>query len=468
MSILLIAACLTGQTGWSAPFEFCQTEGATPDHLSIAAVQPGPSDPVYIHQCFDLYNYLETQAYSIFTLPFSPVVFLQDPGLDAEYIELLPYEDGVLMIGVETQAGVCSLAILDRSATGDVEVPVRRVCPMEYGTIIDAAADSNGVVQAVTSDIGCSIYLAIDADPDSPVILWQDTLSSESGSAIAVDDHVHILFRGADNRTDYIQYDLAGNVTIPATDVVMPGEFGDCDCASLALTGSGDVRVFLLTDGTVVFCGIDGDTGQRQFDPVVIDNSQAGLTSIERCGVSDDSYLIWLDSGYGHKQKVRFRVVDDQGGTLYDPGPVYSYAEDRHNLQHLDTCSDPAGFVYLTTFHCYTTPPPIQVPWVYPIFGYFTPGLGFEEAEASDPLRLDASENPFRSGVDLMSSGSETFSEVEILDATGRRIRTLEPSVDGIVSWDGRDAAGSPAANGIYFAVAVDGDEIAFCRLVKL
>lgn len=210
------------------------------------------------------------------------------------------------------------------------------------------------------------------------------------------------------------------------------------------------------------------DADQRQFDPVVIDDSQAGLTRIEPCGDSDDSYLVWLDSGYGHKQKVRFCVVDDQGGTLYDPGPVYSYAEYRHNLQHLGTCSDQAGYINLTTFHCYTTPPPEQAPWVYPLFGYFTPGLGVEEDVAGDLSRLGASENPFRSGVELTLSGSSTNLGVQIHDATGRCIRALESSSDGIVYWDGLDAAGIPAANGIYFAVAVDGERTTSCRLVKL
>jgi len=51
---------------------------------------------------------------------------------------------------------------------------------------------------------------------------------------------------------------------------------------------------------------------------------------------------------------------------------------------------------------------------------------------------------------------------VAVHDARGRRVRTLQ---DGylaagrhLLTWDGRDAAGRPAASGIYFAVARDGE----------
>ena len=58
--------------------------------------------------------------------------------------------------------------------------------------------------------------------------------------------------------------------------------------------------------------------------------------------------------------------------------------------------------------------------------------------------------------------GSET--EIEIYDATGSVVRTLEPS-RGVTTFNGRDNANRLLADGIYFA-RLAGDESTVAKVV--
>jgi hypothetical protein len=79
-------------------------------------------------------------------------------------------------------------------------------------------------------------------------------------------------------------------------------------------------------------------------------------------------------------------------------------------------------------------------------------------AGAADGLRLSPpSPNPSHGATEIAFALPERSAvRVEILDVTGRRIRTLvdEPMDAGRYSrtWDGRDGQGAPAASGVYFA----------------
>ncbi|MBD3163298.1 MAG: hypothetical protein GF346_12535 [Candidatus Eisenbacteria bacterium] len=57
--------------------------------------------------------------------------------------------------------------------------------------------------------------------------------------------------------------------------------------------------------------------------------------------------------------------------------------------------------------------------------------------------------------------------EIEILDPTGRRVRTLHAPAGPVVVWDGRDEAGRPAASGVYL-VRRAGDRSAGARKLWL
>lgn len=88
-------------------------------------------------------------------------------------------------------------------------------------------------------------------------------------------------------------------------------------------------------------------------------------------------------------------------------------------------------------------------------------------------LALRASPNPAHAGSDLVlraSPGGRV--RIAVVDAAGRQIRVLEgvASAEGALRlrWDGRDAAGRPAATGLYLIRATSDRESAAAKLVVL
>ncbi len=79
---------------------------------------------------------------------------------------------------------------------------------------------------------------------------------------------------------------------------------------------------------------------------------------------------------------------------------------------------------------------------------------------------LTAAPSPFSGRVELRSAG-EPGRTVDIADVMGRRVRAIQLGPDGSAFWDGRDAAGAPAARGVYLA-RVRGTAGEAVRLVKL
>jgi hypothetical protein len=88
------------------------------------------------------------------------------------------------------------------------------------------------------------------------------------------------------------------------------------------------------------------------------------------------------------------------------------------------------------------------------------------------PLALSASPNPFVASAALrFSLPSEQRAELAIYDLQGRLVRTLAsgllPAGRHEASWDGRDAAGHPAATGVYLARLQAGAEQRVVKLVR-
>lgn len=86
-----------------------------------------------------------------------------------------------------------------------------------------------------------------------------------------------------------------------------------------------------------------------------------------------------------------------------------------------------------------------------------TTAVGGEGTTSERLPVLRVSPNPSRDGfeVRLAESAGTTSAVIDIYDATGRRVRSLE--LAGAPSrieafWDGRDAGGAPAPSGVYFA----------------
>ena len=86
------------------------------------------------------------------------------------------------------------------------------------------------------------------------------------------------------------------------------------------------------------------------------------------------------------------------------------------------------------------------------------------------PLGLVSRPNPATGGVVLAIRNRSTGgARVEIFDAGGRRILARDlPEGTSSLRWDGRDAAGRPAAAGVYFARCREGGRTAHAKIVRL
>ena len=80
--------------------------------------------------------------------------------------------------------------------------------------------------------------------------------------------------------------------------------------------------------------------------------------------------------------------------------------------------------------------------------------------EAPRP-RLSVTPNPARGAVRfVLGSAPATTTTIDVIGVDGRHVAQLTVAAGGAARWDGRDAAGHPAAAGVYFA-RVAGDPAA-------
>jgi subtilisin family serine protease len=73
--------------------------------------------------------------------------------------------------------------------------------------------------------------------------------------------------------------------------------------------------------------------------------------------------------------------------------------------------------------------------------------------------RLELFPNPSRvgQGVSFRLDNAGAPSRMVVVDATGRRVRTIEPGPTGLARWNGRDASGRAVPPGVYFVHADGG-----------
>ncbi len=112
--------------------------------------------------------------------------------------------------------------------------------------------------------------------------------------------------------------------------------------------------------------------------------------------------------------------------------------------------------------------------WTSSVWVDFGDPTGVQVAEAEGgPLRVAALPNPSRRGDIRFEIGglSPVGGRLNLYDVGGRLVRRLDleaGSPDRIVPWDGRDAAGSTVAPGVYFAVLQSRGETQTVRFVRL
>jgi photosystem II stability/assembly factor-like uncharacterized protein len=86
---------------------------------------------------------------------------------------------------------------------------------------------------------------------------------------------------------------------------------------------------------------------------------------------------------------------------------------------------------------------------------------------AGPAAQLQVLPNPFAVGVQLQVTGGKG-GIVRIRDASGRTLRTLLVTADGLLPWDGRSESGAPLASGVYFLTLEGPGGIATSRALKV
>jgi hypothetical protein len=160
--------------------------------------------------------------------------------------------------------------------------------------------------------------------------------------------------------------------------------------------------------------------------------------------------------------------VDNAGGSVW-PGWPIGVATYPSGKSRLPIVQDAAGTVTLIWQDDRADFSDVYGQNVHPDG---TLGVGSDAVAERDPdLRLVPNQpNPF-SGVTRLALGAGASGvSIRVLDASGRRVRTLTADGAGTVLWDGTDDRGARLPGGVYFygpAGLRDGDALRRAVLVR-
>ena len=110
----------------------------------------------------------------------------------------------------------------------------------------------------------------------------------------------------------------------------------------------------------------------------------------------------------------------------------------------------------------------LSLPNLVPGLRQFFVDLADRGAAPTAPAALAAAPNPFVASTRLTLPALGVSARLEIVDASGRRVRRLDAADSSDLAWDGRDDAGQPLPAGIYFARLTGAAATRSLKLVKV
>jgi hypothetical protein len=154
-------------------------------------------------------------------------------------------------------------------------------------------------------------------------------------------------------------------------------------------------------------------------------------------------------------------INSTNGGLAFDPSDSSLYIGTFGAVYHYSRTGNQLGF--------FSIPDPST----------FIDGLELEGATPTNDASPPTPEGAFFSVVPNPSRGRISFvlsgtgpKRIWVYDVSGRLVREMFGSVDGqgpdVMTWDGRETTGSPAAGGVYVARAETGGQVATARFVLL
>jgi hypothetical protein len=338
---------------------------------------------------------------------------------------------------------------------------------------VEVASDSLGRIHTVTV-IPEGVLYAVSLPGMGEV--WRDTVpgSQHETAGIQVDgNRVHIIYRIGYATPMYVQYNLEGNITIPAVTLIT-GLANLYSLFSMALDGNGDVWYFTkATRSTnyITLFKVDGATGE-----VLISDQE-----IETPGTSENSlvilpdpsgtklHLMWIAGDGQGGYWVYHSVIDTDGDFIEVPYSAYDYTdEELQNISTLEATINDLGDVFAIW-----SQGDVEVGGYWIVMGWFDHnwvGIGEEGTGPIEPgdFRLVYSQNPFTESLTITVEGEPVPGQLAVYDFTGRIVRTIFRNSDNTFLWDGRSSIGEELPAGTYVIQGASAGQLTSVKVVKL
>ncbi|MCC7144647.1 MAG: S8 family serine peptidase [Candidatus Eisenbacteria bacterium] len=236
----------------------------------------------------------------------------------------------------------------------------------------------------------------------------------------------------------------------------------------------------ILLDDGLYFEGDARELRIEQGDPLATGGAASFVYNVDTSDEPLEITLVWTD--YPAASGAGIALVNDldlvvtaPGGAQYK-GNVYTGGQsttggtaDRRNVEESVRLNNPPVGDYTISIQGFNVPRAEGQPFALAATGAFggwpEDATGVEELAAVDRLELlPAEPNPARGVAQIRYHLPRAAqAELRIVGLDGRVVRTLHQgrleAGTGARNWDGRDDAGRPAANGIYYIVLSSGRE---------
>ena len=319
---------------------------------------------------------------------------------------------------------------------------------------VEVASDSLGRIHAVTVIPDGVLYAVTEPGLGE---MWRDTVpgSQHETAGIQVDgNRVHIIYREGYATPMYVQYDLEGNITIPAV-TLTTGLVDLYPLFSTALDVNGHMWYFTKACRSynyITLFKIDGATGEVLISDqeVVTPGASKNFTVILPDPSEEKLYLMWIADDGNFNYWVYFAVIDTNGDFIEEPYPAYDYSdEEEQNIFVLEATINELGDIFATWSAYYPEVNPFAYFIVMGWFDHNWLETGEEEtATGVNPPSIFPSCNPITDSVSFTVTGV-TINELEIYDISGRLVMTV-PVSNATAFWDGKDTSGDRLPYGVY------------------